>query len=58
MEDIQKQIEDFQKTHPEIVEAMEIFKMSMDEYRQAFAFLNEPQIYTSNTSNPDYPSKK
>lgn len=54
MENIQKQIEDFKQTHPEISEAMEIFKIGMNEYQQAFKFLNEPQIYTSNTTNPDY----
>jgi hypothetical protein len=54
MENIQKQIEDFKQTHPEIAEAMEIFKIGMEEYQQAFKFLNEPQTYTSNTSNPDY----
>jgi hypothetical protein len=52
MENIQKQIEDFKKAHPEVAEAMKIFKISMKEYEQAFKFLNEPQIYTSNTTNP------
>ncbi len=52
MENIPKQIEDFKKAHPEVAEAMEIFKLGMDEYQQAFKFLNEPQIYTSNTTNP------
>lgn len=54
MENIEKQIEDLKKNHPEIAEAMDIFKMSMDEYQQAFKFLNEPQIYSTNTTNPDY----
>lgn len=54
MENIQKQIEDFKQAHPEIAEAMEIFKIGMEEYQQAFKFLNEPQTYTSNTTNPNY----
>lgn len=54
MKDIEKKIEDFKKTHPEIAEAMEIFKIGMDEYQKAFKFLNEPQTYTSNTTNLDY----
>lgn len=53
MENIQKQIEDFKKAHPEIAKAMEIFKIGMDEYQQAFKFLNTPQTYTSNNTNPD-----
>ncbi len=54
MENIQKQIEDFRQAYPEIAEAMEIFKIGMNEYQQAFKFLNEPQIYTSNTTNPNH----
>jgi len=52
MEAIQKKMEDFKKVHPEVAEAMEVFKISMKEYEQAFRFLNKPQTYTSNTTNP------
>lgn len=58
MKDIEKKIEDFKKTNPEIAEAMEIFKIGMDEYQKAFKFLNEPQTYTSNTTNPDYSNSR
>ena len=58
MEAIDKQIEELKKNHPEIAEAMEIFKIGMNEYQQAFKFLNEPQIYTANTTNPDYIQNK
>jgi len=52
MEKIQKQIDDFKQSHPDIAKAMEVFNIGMDEYQRAFKFLNEPQIYTSNTTNP------
>jgi hypothetical protein len=58
MESIDKQIEELKKNHPEIAEAMEIFKIGMDEYQQAFKFLNEPHIYSTNTTNPDYIQEK
>ncbi len=54
MEAFDKQIEELKKSYPEIVEAMEIFKIGMNEYQQAFKFLNEPHIYSANTTNPDY----
>lgn len=54
MDNISKQINDFMQAHPEIAEAMEIFKIGMNEYQQAFKFLNEPQVYTCNTTNPDH----
>jgi len=57
-ESIDKKMEDLKKAHPEIVEAMEIFKIGMTEYQQAFKFLNEPHVYTANTTNPDYPRDK
>ncbi len=57
-ESIDKKMEDLKKAHPEIVEAMEIFKIGMIEYQQAFKFLNEPQVYTANTTNPDYIQNK
>ena len=58
MENIDKQIEDLKRTHPEIAEAMEIFKIGMNEYQQAFKFLNEPITYTSNTTNPEHTHSK
>ena len=58
MESIDKQIEEFKKNHPEIAEAMEILKIGMNEYQQAFKFLNEPRIYSTNTTNPDYIQEK
>lgn len=52
MEDIYSKIEEFKKVYPEIEEALEIFKIGMNEYQQAFKFINQPQIYTSNSSVP------
>lgn len=51
MDTLQKQIDDFKQAHPDIAKAMEVFKMGMNEYQQAFRFLNEPQTYTSNSTN-------
>ncbi len=53
MENIEKQIENLKKNHPEIAQAMEIFKIGLNEYQQAFKFLNESQIYSANNTNPD-----
>ena len=58
MKSIDKQIEELKKNHPEIAEALEIFKIGMNEYQQALKFLNEPQIYSANTTNPDYYQNK
>lgn len=55
--DTQKQdIEQLKKEHPEIAEALEIFDIGMKEYAEAFRFLNEPQIITSNNTNELLPS--
>jgi len=48
------QIQDIEKVkqeHPEIAEALEIFDIGMKEYAEAFRFLNEPEIITTNNSN-------
>jgi hypothetical protein len=44
-------IERVKQEHPEIAEALEIFDIGMKEYAEAFRFLNEPQIVTTNNSN-------
>lgn len=54
MKNIQEQIEIFKKEHPEIAAAMEVFKIGMAEYQRAYKFLNEPKIYSSNTTNSDH----
>jgi hypothetical protein len=48
-----EQIEELKKACPKIAEAMEIFKISMNVYQQAFKFLNEPKIYSAKATNPD-----
>lgn len=44
-------IEKIKQEHPEITEALELFDIGMKEYAEAFRFLNEPQIVTTNNSN-------
>ena len=44
-------IEKIKQEHPEIAEALELFDIGMKEYSEAFRFLNEPQILTTNNSN-------
>lgn len=44
-------IEKIKQEHPEIAEALEIFDIGMKEYAEAFRFLNEPEIVTTNNSN-------
>ena len=44
-------IERLKQEHPEIAEALDIFDIGMKEYAEAFRFLNEPQIITTNNSN-------
>lgn len=52
MKNISKEIEQFKQKHPDVVKAMEIFQMSMDDYKRAYNFMNEPRTYTSNTTTP------
>ena len=52
MQDIERKIDDFKKINPEIKEALKIFEIGIKEYQQAFKFLNEPHIYTSNSTLP------
>lgn len=52
MKDIAKEIEQFQQKHPDVAKAMEIFRMSMEDYKRAYSFMNEPSTYTSNTTTP------
>ena len=44
-------IEKVKREHPEIAEALDLFDIGMKEYSEAFRFLNEPQIVTTNNSN-------
>jgi hypothetical protein len=44
-------IEKIKQEHPEIAEALDLFDIGMKEYAEAFRFLNEPQIITTNNSN-------
>lgn len=44
-------IEQVKKEHPEIAEALELFDIGMKEYSEAFRFINEPKILTTNNSN-------
>jgi hypothetical protein len=51
---VQNQTSDIEKVkqeHPEIAEALDLFDIGMKEYAEAFRFLNEPQIVTTNNSN-------
>lgn len=50
-QDINKDMEQLKKEHPEIAEAIDIFDIGMKEYAEAFRFLNEPQIVTTNNAN-------
>jgi hypothetical protein len=52
MDNILEEIEKFKNEHPDIVKAMEIFQMGMEDYQRAYRFLNESKIYTSNTTFP------
>lgn len=52
MKDISKEIEQFKQKHPDVAKAMEIFQMSMDDYKRAYNFMNEPRTYTTNTTTP------
>lgn len=49
---MQNKILKFIEKHPEIAKAMDLFRMSMDEYQKAYRFLNEPKSTTTNTTNP------
>jgi len=52
MKNISREIELFKQKHPDVAKAMEIFQMSMDDYKRAYSFINEPRTYTSNTTTP------
>ncbi len=52
MRNITKEIEQFKEKHPDVAKAMEIFRMSMEDYKRAYGFMNEPCTYTSNTTSP------
>ncbi len=52
MDKMQKEIQKFIEKHPEIAKAMDLFRMSMDEYQKAYRFLIEPKTTTTNTTNP------
>jgi len=52
MKNLTKEIEQFKQKHPDIAKAMEIFRMSMEDYKRAYSFMNEPRTYTSNTTSP------
>jgi len=58
MDKLTKEIEKFKKNHPDVAKALEIFKMSMKDYQQAYRFLQEPYTYTSNTTTPTEPDKQ
>jgi len=51
VQDKNQDIEKIKQEHPEIAEALELFDIGMKEYAEAFRFLNEPQIVTTNNSN-------
>ncbi len=52
MKNITKEIKQFQEKHPDVAKAMEIFQMSMEDYKKAYGFLQEPRTYTANTTTP------
>jgi|LQYC01.1.fsa_nt_gi hypothetical protein len=57
MEKIMEKIEQFKQNHPDVAKAMDIFRMSMEDYRRAYRFLHEHQTYTSNTTTPQETDK-
>lgn len=58
MKNITKEIEQFQKKHPDVAKAMEIFRMSMEDYKRAYGFLNETRTYSTNTTTPTENDKR
>jgi len=52
MKNIAKEIEQFKQKHPDVAKAMKVFQMSMDDYKRAYGFMNEPRTYTSKTTYP------
>jgi len=53
MRNISNEIEQFQKLHPDLAKAMEIFQMTMEGYKRAYSFINMPRTYISDATYPD-----
>ena len=51
MKNITKEIEQFKQKNPDVAKAMEVFQMSMADYKRAYGFMNEPRTYTSKTTS-------
>jgi hypothetical protein len=47
-EELSVQVEEYLRDHPEIGQALRVFRISMDEYERAF---REPSVSTANTTN-------
>ena len=52
MEKLFKEVEEFRRTHPDIAKAMEIFQMSMEDYRRACRFLHQQKTFSSDKTFP------
>lgn len=48
---LNQRIERLLQEQPDLAKALELFDMGMKEYAEAFRFLNEPQIITSDNTN-------
>jgi hypothetical protein len=57
-QDIFESLEQFRRDNPQIVEAMDLFGMSMAEYQDALHAMFNPQIIQgSTTSTPEQPGR-
>jgi len=45
-----KQLEDFKRQNPKVVEAMELFSITLAKYQETLQAMHSPQIYQSTST--------
>ena len=49
-----EQLQAFKREHPDIAKALELFRLSMEEYRQVYAVRADPPTVASSSTNESY----